>query len=164
MPKHPPLQTERARTLRENQSDAEQLLWRSLRSRQLEGCKFRRQHGIGSYIVDFVCIEAGLVVELDGGQHAEQLAYDAVRTEKLAAAGYRVLRFWNNEVLTNLEGVLESLRLELLPSPQPSPQRGEGVRQSGSSLPPPQGREGVDGAGYQTPSPLRGEGWGEGKP
>lgn len=126
MPKHPEQQTERARSLRSEQSDVEKRLWRELRNRQLDGFRFRRQHGIGAYIVDFVCIEAGLVVELDGGQHTEQVSYDSRRSVFIEAAGYRVVRFWNNEVLENLGGVLESIRSNLLPSPQPSPQRGEG--------------------------------------
>lgn len=127
MPKHPEQQTNRARTLRVGQTDAEQRLWQQLRDRRLDGFKFRRQHGIGTYIVDFVCIEAKLIVEVDGGQHADQAVYDAKRTAWLAASGYRVMRFWNNEVLENLEGVLESIRSELDPSPQPSPRRGEGA-------------------------------------
>lgn len=128
MPKHPEQQTERARSLRNEQTDVEKRLWRELRNRQLDGFKFRRQHGVGPYIVDFVCIEAGLVVELDGGQHAEQAGYDSRRSVFIEAAGYRVVRFWNNEMLENIEGVLERIRAELLasPSPHPSPQRGEG--------------------------------------
>jgi len=128
MPKHPEQQTERARSLRSEQSDVEKRLWRELRDRQLDGFKFRRQHGIGPYIVDFVCIEAGLVVELDGGQHAEQVNYDSRRSVFIEAAGYRVVRFWNNEVLDNTEGVLERIRelLAVSPSPRPSPQGGEG--------------------------------------
>lgn len=94
-----------ARRLRRDMTDAERILWRRLRSRELIGWKFRRQHPIGRYIVDFICLEAGLVVELDGGQHAESHA-DAVRTEFLEDAGYRVLRFWNNDVLTQTDAVL----------------------------------------------------------
>lgn len=128
MPRHPEQQTERARSLRGEQTDVEKRLWRELSDRQLDGFKFRRQHGIGLYIVDFVCIEAGLVVELDGGQHAEQVSYDSRRSIFIEAAGYRVVRFWNNEVLENAEGVLERIRelLAVSPSPRPSPQRGEG--------------------------------------
>ena len=123
MPKHPEQQTNRTRTLRAGQTDAEQRLWQQLRDRQLDGFKFRRQHGIGTYIVDFICIEAKLIVEVDGGQHADQAGYDAKRTAWLAASDYRVMRFWNNEVLENLEGVLEAIRSGLVPSPQPSPRR-----------------------------------------
>ena len=120
----------RARNLRQKQTDAEQMLWRHLRARHLQGWKFRRQHQIGSYIVDFVCPDASLIVELDGGQHVDQVVYDERRTLELQTMGYRVLRFWNNDVLANLESVLEVL-LEALaspgPSPQPSPRRGEGA-------------------------------------
>ena len=129
MPKHPEQQTQYARSLRIDQTDVEKRLWRELRNRQLDGFKFRRQHGIGPYIVDFICIEAGLVVELDGGQHADQVSYDARRSVLIEAAGYRVVRFWNSDVLENIEGVVERIH-ELLaggPSPQPSPQRGEGA-------------------------------------
>jgi len=107
-------------------TDAERALWRVLRDKQLEGRKFRRQYPIAGYVVDFVCIEAGLVIELDGGQHAEQVAYDTRRTEGLRMAGYRVVRFWNNEVLENMDGVQEALRLVLLqPHPNP-PLQGRG--------------------------------------
>ncbi|MBT2116123.1 DUF559 domain-containing protein [Dyella sp. LX-66] len=120
----------RARNLRQKQTDAERALWRQLRARHFQGWKFRRQHQVGSYIVDFVCTDAWLVVELDGGQHADQVIYDEYRTLELQAMGYRVLRFWNNDVLANPESVLEVL-LEALaspgPSPQPSPRRGEGA-------------------------------------
>lgn len=101
------LHVDRARRLRVSQTDAEQKLWRHLRNRQLQGWKFRRQHEIDRYIADFVCPDAGLVVELDGGQHDEQVAYDETRTRKLQDMGYRVLRFWDNDVLTNIEGVLQ---------------------------------------------------------
>ncbi|WP_211259128.1 endonuclease domain-containing protein [Dyella japonica] len=124
------LNVDRARSLRVGQTDAEQLLWHHLRNRRLQGWKFRRQNEIGLYVVDFVCPDAGLVLELDGGQHGDQLIYDEARTRKLEEQGYRVLRFWNNDVLTNTESVLEVI-LEALaspdPSPQPSPRRGEGA-------------------------------------
>ena len=117
---------QRARRLRKSMTDAERALWRVLRDKQLEGRKFRRQYPIAGYVADFACIEAGLVIELDGGQHAEQAAYDARRTEDLRMAGYRVIRFWNNEVLGNMDGVLEALRLALLqPHPNP-PLQGRG--------------------------------------
>lgn len=97
-------------------TDAEQRIWRHLRLRQIDGHKFRRQHPIGHYIADFVCIERKLIVEVDGGQHADQLEYDAARTASLESNGYRVLRFWNNDVLGNIEGVLtqilEALRVD----------------------------------------------------
>jgi very-short-patch-repair endonuclease len=115
----------RARGLRKSMTDAEHALWRVLRGKQLEGRKFRRQYPISGYVADFVCIEARLVIELDGGQHAEQVAYDARRTEDLRIAGYRVIRFWNNEVLENMDGVLEALYLTLQPHPNP-PLQGRG--------------------------------------
>jgi very-short-patch-repair endonuclease len=111
---------DRARGLRQNMTDAEQKLWYRLRNRQLSGCKFRRQHEIDHYIVDFVCNEAMLIVELDGGQHAEQVGYDEHRTRHLQAKGYRVLRFWNNEALTNIESVIEVI-LEAAARPPPHP-------------------------------------------
>jgi very-short-patch-repair endonuclease len=101
--------TVNARDLRKNLTDAEKQLWGKLRLRQIEGLKFRRQFSIGRYIVDFACPERKLVVEVDGGQHAEQESYDSERTRWLESQGYRVMRFWNNEVLTNLESVMESI-------------------------------------------------------
>jgi len=101
-----------ARRLRRRLTDAERALWRNLRDRQLDGHKFRRQHPLGRFVVDFVCLEEKLVVELDGGQHALQKNADAARTAWLNREGYRVLRFWNNEVLRNTDGVLaEILRI-----------------------------------------------------
>ena len=114
------LNVDRARRLRIEQTDAEQLLWHHLRSRRLQGWKFRRQHEIGAYIVDFVCPDAGLIVELDGGQHGDQLIYDERRTCELQAMGYRVQRFWNNDVLADIESVLEVI-LKALASPAPHP-------------------------------------------
>ena len=124
------LNVDRARHLRGSQTDAEQKLWHHLRNRQLQGRKFRRQHEIDRYIADFACPDAALIVELDSGQHGEQQAYDEARTHKLETIGYRVLRFWDNDVLANIDGVLEVI-LEALaspgPSPQPSPRWGEGA-------------------------------------
>jgi crossover junction endodeoxyribonuclease RuvC len=118
-----PLDHERSRTLARNlrrePTEAERLLWRYLRHEQL-GVKFRRQHTYGNFILDFASIEARLVVELDGGQHAESLTYDAERTRFLEQAGFRVLRFWNNQVFENLEGVLETIREALAGNPPPS--------------------------------------------
>jgi very-short-patch-repair endonuclease len=125
------LNVERARRLRKDMTDVECLLWHHLRNRRLLGHKFRRQHEIGSYIVDFVCTEERLVVELDGSQHADQVGYDDRRTCYLQSQGYRVLRFWNNDVLTKIESVLEVMVAAMArpgPSPQPSPPRGEGAR------------------------------------
>jgi len=114
----------RARTLRRQASDAECVLWKHLRGYRLKGYKFRRQVVIEPYIVDFVCLEAKLIIEADGGQHADQMAYDARRTARLEAMGYRVVRFWNHEILRELHSVLEQIELALLdaPSPQPSPE------------------------------------------
>src|SRR5688572_33446717 len=95
---------ERARQLRKNMTDAERALWRYLRLRQLEGHKFRRQVRIGPYIAYFACLKAMLVIEVDGGQHAEAHAYDSRRHEFMRGQGYRILRFWNNEVLGNKIG------------------------------------------------------------
>ena len=135
-----------AKKLRCNQTDAEQKLWYPLRAHRFLGLKFKRQKPLGRYIVDFICVEQRLVIELDGGQHAEQTAYDAERDNWLRSEGYTVLRFWNNEVMQELEGVLEKIRLALssCPSPQPSPRmRGEGV----TSLPSPAGGRGAGGEG-----------------
>ena len=96
-----------ARRLRKNMTDAERVLWRELRAARLGGYRFRRQTPLGKYVVDFVCLEARLVVEVDGGQHVERQEEDARRTAWLESQGFRVLRFWNNEVLGNLEGTKE---------------------------------------------------------
>jgi len=87
-------------------TDVERLLWQGLRGKQLNGNRFRRQHPIGTYITDFACIEAKIVIELDGGQHQEQSEYDERRTAFLREHGWQVMRFWNNEVLKNIDGVL----------------------------------------------------------
>ena len=99
---------ERARTLRKNQTDAERMLWRALRAKQVQGCRFRRQHSIGPYIADFICLERKLIVELDGGQHGlpGEAARDAPRDAWLQERGYHVARFWNEDVYKNLNGVL----------------------------------------------------------
>ena len=88
-------------------TDAEQALWKSLRLRQLDGYKFRRQQPIGNYIVDFVCLEKRIIIEVDGGQHAQQLSYDSNRSAWLEKEGYKILRFWNNEALNEIDAVLE---------------------------------------------------------
>jgi very-short-patch-repair endonuclease len=98
-----------ARDLRRNPTEAERTLWRHLRQRHVAGRKFRRQHPIGRYVLDFVCLETKLVIELDGGQHADREAEDRGRTAWLEARGFRVLRFWNTEVFENLEGVLAAI-------------------------------------------------------
>ena len=101
-----------AKSLRKNMTDAEALLWRHLRAHRLRGAKFRRQQPIGPYIADFVHFEARLIVEADGGQHNESIS-DAQRDEWLRARGYKVMRFWNNEILADPEGVLEQVLLAL---------------------------------------------------
>ncbi len=105
MPKRPLLN--RARAMRREPTEAESRLWRHLRSRQLRGAKFRRQEEMFGFIVDFVCEQAKLIIEVDGGQHTDEA--DAARTALLEAAGYTVLRFWNNDVLSNTEGVLTEI-------------------------------------------------------
>lgn len=95
-----------SRSLRRNQTEAEKALWHQLRDRRFRGLKFRRQFEIEGYIADFACLERGLIIEVDGGQHAESEKRDALRTEFLEGKSFMVLRFWNNEVLKNMEGVL----------------------------------------------------------
>jgi len=109
MHKHPPSLQQHARELRRESTDAEHWLWQRLRDRRLLGLKFRRQVPIGPYIADFVCKERSLVIEIDGSQHLEQEGYDRCRTAFLEQQGYRVVRYWNNEVLGHGEAVLESL-------------------------------------------------------
>ena len=106
----------RARDLRRNSTDAERKLWRALRSK-LPQHKWRRQMPIGPYSADFACFAEKLIVELDGGQHGETADYDARRSEFLREQGYRVIRFWNPEVLSNTYGVLERIAAELSTSP-----------------------------------------------
>lgn len=98
-----------SRQLRHNQTEAEARLWRALRAHSLEDLHFRRQHAIGPYIMDFCAPHQKLIVELDGGQHLDQGLYDSERTSFLESRGYRVLRFWNNEVMSNLEDVLTAI-------------------------------------------------------
>lgn len=114
-----------ARVLRRSMTDAEQAMWRILRSRHLSGFKFRRQHPIGPFVVDFVCLEYKLVLELDGGHHAMQQEADTERTSHLQHLGFRVLRFWNNEVLAEMEGVAARVLATLTPTPLPP--AGEGL-------------------------------------
>jgi len=110
-------------------TDAERLLWRHLRLRQISGYKFRRQQPIGRYIVDFVCFEKKLIIEVNGGQHADQLAYDAKRSAWLEKEGFHILRFWDNQVLNETDGVKEIIN-DALGSPScpphlnPPPQEG----------------------------------------
>ena len=102
-----------AKSLRRNLTDAEHKLWYHLRAHRFMGRKFKRQKPIGRYVVDFVCLEEKLIIELDGGQHSENVGYDHVRDSWLRSEGYTVLRFWNNELMNEMEGVLEQIRLAL---------------------------------------------------
>ena len=118
----------RARTLRQNMTEAERQIWQILRSHQVDRYKLRRQVPIGRYIADFVCHAARLIVEIDGGQHDRSSQEEASRTHFLTGQGYRVLRFWNNEVLENPDGVYKAIVDELsrITSSPPSPIKGEG--------------------------------------
>jgi adenine-specific DNA-methyltransferase len=107
MPSKQPLIRDTARRLRREQTEWEHNLWTRLRRRQLNGFKFRRQHPIGPFFADFFCAEAKLVVEIDGSQHADELALDKNRTEFLRDAGYRVLRFWNHEIRAEIDTVMQ---------------------------------------------------------
>src|SRR3989338_5204872 len=113
-----------AKLLRHNLTDAEQKLWYHLRAHRFMGRKFKRQKPMGRYVVDFVCLEEKLIIELNGGQHAESVEYDQIRDSWLRSEGYTVLRFWNNELMNEMNGVLEQIRLlfsfVLSPSPLPS--------------------------------------------
>ena len=125
---------ETAKRLRRNETVAERLLWLRLRDRRLNGWKFKRQVPIDRCIADFCCSDARLIIELDGGQHSVQTVQDAKRTEILESMGYLVLRFWNNDVLKNTNGVLEAIAesLEQLspsaPHPGPLPNGERGMR------------------------------------
>ena len=115
-----------AKTLRSHQTDAEQQLWHQLRAHRFMGLKFKRQKPIGHYIVDFICIEYQLIIEVDGGQHIDQMEYDDERTAWLESEGFMVLRFWNHEVLQEMDGVLERIRQAVVETAIPSPARGRG--------------------------------------
>jgi very-short-patch-repair endonuclease len=117
--------TNRARQLRSNPTDAERILWRHLRLRQVGGHKFRRQRPIGPYFVDFVCLEKRVVIEVDGGQHSEQRSYDDRRDAWLKKEGFRVLRFWDHEVRGEFENVKQVIWEALsAPSSVLPPKRG----------------------------------------
>jgi very-short-patch-repair endonuclease len=109
----------RAHELRGNLTPAERKLWKYLRAHRLGGAGFRRQHAIGPYIVDFCAPRLKLIIELDGGQHADQVEYDSARTEYLERQGYRVLRFWNNDVIKNVQGVIQVISIIIQPLPFP---------------------------------------------
>ena len=117
-------------------TDSERLLWQGLRNRQLGGFKFRRQKPIGPFIVDFVCMEKKLIIEVDGSQHAGQKESDQKRSYYLMKKGFRVLRFWNNEVLQESDAVFtaifSALSEHITPHPNPLPSRGEGVKGQGN--------------------------------
>ena len=104
----------KAKSLRTNQTDAESRLWYRLRAHRFMDMKFKRQKPMGRYIVDFVCMEHGLIIELDGGQHADSVVKDGRRDRWLQSQGYTVLRFWNSEVMQELDGVLERIRLVMV--------------------------------------------------
>jgi very-short-patch-repair endonuclease len=125
----------RARELRKNPTDAERMLWQKLRYWQIDGCKFRRQQPLGRYIVDFACLQRKLIIELDGGQHAQQVDYDKDRDGWLRDQGFVVLRFWNNDVHANIDGVMEVI-LENLQSTPTSflPHKGEGGRSENQNM------------------------------
>jgi very-short-patch-repair endonuclease len=124
----------RARLLRHDSTDAEQLIWNALQAQRMNGASFRRQTPIGPYIVDFVCHAANLVVEIDGGQHFEvqHMKRDTRRDAFLASKDYRVLRFNNLDVMTNKQGVLETIAAALVAAPSPTLPRKRGREQSGA--------------------------------
>ncbi|RTL55366.1 MAG: endonuclease domain-containing protein [Bradyrhizobiaceae bacterium] len=128
-----------ARRMRAQPTDAERTLWHRLRHDiVLSGSHFRRQAVIGAFVVDFASLRAGLVIELDGGQHSDNAA-DLDRTRRIEERGYRVLRFWNHDVLSNIDGVLAAIQSALPPTPDPSPQGGGEARLPSAGDPPPQG-------------------------
>lgn len=159
-----------ARNLRRNHTDAEARLWYYMRGRRLAGYKFRRQHPIGPYIVDFVCLERRLVVELDGGQHAEQRSRDDKRTNSLRSRGFQVLRFWDNDVLRDTDPVLSTIMDALAAPSSPTllPEgEGRGARRSVAPSPVQAGEGERESRHHRahsnSPSPAAaGEGRGEG--
>ena len=114
-----------AKDLRKNSTDTENVLWKYLRAKRLDGFKFRRQEPLGKYIVDFICFESRVIIECDGGQHAFETEKDRERDQWFERQGYCVLRFWDSDVLKNTEGVLEAIlkACQSSPTPPPSPQR-----------------------------------------
>ena len=129
-----------ARELRKNMADAERALWKHIRLKQMHGLKFRRQCPIGKYIVDFVCYERKLIIELDGGQHADQTSYELQRTKWLQDEGFRVMRFWNDDVLKETDAVIEELDQTLTPHLSPPPFATKRWRnQSQNAFPPKDG-------------------------
>jgi very-short-patch-repair endonuclease len=120
------LDHERERYLRQEQTEAERVLWWQLRNRRLLGWKFRRQHRVGPYFADFACLEAGLVIELDGSQHLEQVRQDMQRTARLQREGFEVLRFCNDVVLREMDAVLTAITIALAFSPRFAGKRADG--------------------------------------
>jgi len=104
---------ENGRNLRRNQTPAEKKLWSRLKDRQLNGVKFRRQHAISNYIPDFCAVKEKLIIELDGSQHLEQTEYDEERTKYFESQGYRVIRFWNNQIMSDMNGVILAITYAL---------------------------------------------------
>jgi len=126
-----PRLTERARTLRKNLTDAEKYLWKHLRMNQLDNLRFRRQAPIDQYVVDFICFEKRLIIEADGGQHNDSES-DRIRDSYLKEQGFRVMRFWNHDILSNVQGVLEMIRASCQDTPPTSVlprEGGEGISQ-----------------------------------
>jgi very-short-patch-repair endonuclease len=166
-PAMPDRQRQFARQMRAQPTDAERVLWQRLRHDiALAGSHFRRQVVVGPFIVDFASRRAKIVIELDGGQHNWQQASDASRQHQIEAAGYRVLRFWNHDVLGNLDGVLTEIQSALTPTPDPSPQGGgeKKPRRPRQSRRPPKGLADVRRKNPRASLPLplagRGQGWG----
>ena len=164
---HAVLDCKLQRKLRKNMTDAETVLWHAINRQQVEGCKFRRQHPFLDYVLDFVCLERWLEVEVDGGQHLESRT-DILRNKRLKEAGFRVLRFWNNDVLTNRVGVLTLIREALLvtePHPHPNPPSagfaqpaGSGGAEKCSAKPHLRPLEGEENPHPHPNPPLEGEG------
>jgi very-short-patch-repair endonuclease len=143
MPEAPRRPTKLAQALRNNSTDCERLLWLELKGKRLGGHKFSRQIPIGPFICDFICRRAMLVVELDGGQHSinAEAEADARRTRFIEGAGYRVIRFWNHDVLGNMDGVLQAIGSALAACPPPDPLPvGEGGSTGAHFSPSPTGR------------------------
>ncbi|MCX6761671.1 MAG: DUF559 domain-containing protein, partial [Candidatus Moranbacteria bacterium] len=126
---------QRSRKLRKEATPQEIILWSRIKNRQFKNLKFKRQNQVGTYIVDFICEEKKLIIELDGWQHSEQESYDTERTEYLERQGYKVIRIWNGEINSNLTGVFLKLDEYCEPSPSSPPRRGHpAYRQAGFSL------------------------------
>ena len=149
------MKTGRIRNLRKNPTEAEKALWRHLRLRQIEGYKFRRQVPIGDYIADFVCLEKRLIIEVDGGQHSQKSSQDSKRDKWLNAQAFEVLRFWNNQVMGEIEAVKEAIRRALIDTPHldPPPQGGrrpvEMAKEIRSNPSPLAGKAGMGGKGHE---------------